>query len=800
VSDATWSERTGRTEGEGSAAVERIPPTSLLEGVSILELSDSIAGAYAGRLLRWLGAEVIQWGELRDPFVSQTAEQTLVDWLHAGKRRERELLREQLQTLAMSVDVVLVDEIRTGSQALSWLDEDPLRQPDGSPHIVRLTHTLSGGAARPGCGLTSSAWSGTSWVIGEPGRVPLALPYDLPSYQLGLHGAASTLAVLVGAAGDHGVATSGRCVDVGGRDVLAYYVGMIAMNFLPYERPLARSGVRPAGSAGVYPIGQFRCKDGWVAILIRGQAEWDALVRVMGNPAWAQNSRFRDPRVIARLHADEADRHFLPWVASYTRQELYELGSAAGLAIAPIRELPDALTEPQLESRGFLERVPSPDGPIEMPGEPWHVLTTQPSRPGTHWRVTNRRPAAPSILEGLRVLDLSWVWSGPMVTSVLADLGAEVIKVEHSGHLDTGRLRGRARRNGAEVEGPEHETTPYFNQMSHGKRSVTVDSKTEEGRELLLDLARSCDLVVENMRPGALDRMGLDYGSLAAANPSIVVLSMSMAGQAGPLRNLKGYAGVMSALSGMDALIGYDEVAIMGTAATSLGDPNAGMHALAVTFAALFRRATTGKGAWIDLSQVEACFSVLGAPIAESQLQGHASVAANTHPRWAPYGYFPCAGNDRWLALAIRDDGEWRRLVEVAGQEELVDPAWGRGERRLSERQRLHELISRWTSGTDRDALVERLNAVGLMVAPVASYEDLVGSSWYRDERLAVPVEHPFLGPTDVVTVPWWIDGDRPGIAEPAPLLGAHTDQVLSRLLGLGDAELSALRGKDVLR
>jgi crotonobetainyl-CoA:carnitine CoA-transferase CaiB-like acyl-CoA transferase len=785
-----------------ATAIEPLASASLLAGVEVLELSSGVAGAYAGRLLATMGARVRRFGPALEFTASVDATPGVERWLHEGKEVSSAKTRPSAAEVTANAQLIIAEVDPVDPDFLAWVAE--VTSHANSQPRCPVVVTIRAGAFEDvhvvGTGLTSSAWSGISWSIGDADKAPLTLPFNLADYQAATHACAAGLSALLADPVDSAL----RAVDVAGRDVLAYYTGMITANFIPYERPWTRDGARPPGSAGVYPASIFACADGHVVFMCRSQREWDILLNAMGSPAWSQDPRFADPRVVARLHADEADQHLIPWIARQTKQELLEFGQLNGLPIAPVRSVRDALDEPQLAHREFLTELPGATGPIRVPTQPWQLSQPPATASGAGrraWPLDPERPTrAVNLLDGLRVLDLSWVWSGPLTTSILADMGAEVLKVEHTGHMDTGRHRGKARRNGVEVEGPEHEATPYFNQMNHGKRSLTLDLKQPRAREILLQLVEHCDVVVENMRPGVLDRLGIGYADLAARNPAVVMMSMSMAGQSGPLKGMKGYAGIMAAMSGLESLIGYDEDNIVGSLAPALGDPNAAGHAMSVLFAALYRRRVTGRGAWIDLSQIEALMSVLTAPIIESQLPSGVEVPANRHPRFVPHGHFPCRGQDKWIAIAVRRDSEWAALVGLAAEDILAAREdWRDGPKRVVARAEVELALSDWTITQDRDALVEALIERGVAAAPVGSYEDLMASPWKADRNLTVTVEHRYLGETEVFTVPWKFGGETPGAAQPAPLLGADTEDVLGQLLTMPADEIRDLQDAAVL-
>lgn len=772
---------------------QSVPSQELLRGVKVLEISSRLSGAYGGRLLAMMGAEVTRVGptiELGSPV--SAAERSLA-WVHEGKTLVAG--RPVPADLVADVDLVLLETDGADPQWVVWGHEVAVAAGAQSspPVVVHLAGAMVDGEPIPSDSLTTGAWAAMSWSIGDADKAPLTLPFDLADFQLALYGTAAGLIALLADPQERAL----RQVDVAGRDVLAYYVGMITANFLPYERPWLRDGARPPGSAGVYPASIFPSSDGHIVLMCRNHKEWHALLGAMGNPEWSRDPKFEDPRVVARLHSEEADSHLIPWIGARTADELVKLGRANGLAVAPILSVREALEEPQFEFRNFFDHDASGTRTASVP---WQLSQAGEAEGPRNWSVSGKHAAPTRLLEGLRVLDLSWVWSGPLTTSVLGDLGAEILKVEHSGHMDTGRHRGRARRNGVEVEGPEHEATPYFNQMNHGKRSITLDMKRAEARAILLDLVEQCDVVVENMRPGVLQRLGLSYDDFAARNPAVVMLSMSMAGQEGPLNSMKGYAGIMAAMSGLESLIGYDKDNIVGSLSPALGDPNAAGHALCSLLGSLVRRRRTGLGCWIDLSQIEALMCVMPAPIVASQIDGDVEVPVNTHPWFAPYGHFPANGDDRWIALAVRSDDQWAALADLASE-----TSWARAERwetaagRCADRAELEAEVARWTARQDRDALVAALLERGIAAAPLASFEEMTDSGWVKSREFKVQVSHRYLGETDLFVAPFLYGGRPVGRALPAPMLGADTDSILSDMLNMEASRIEELHEQDVL-
>lgn len=407
----------------------------------------------------------------------------------------------------------------------------------------------------------------------------------------------------------------------------------------------------------------------------------------------------------------------------------------------------------------------------------------------------------PQPLAGIRVLDFSWVWSGPLVASMLSEFGAEVIKVEHGQRLDNSRLRGRPKKDGQPVEGPAIELPPYFHQVNHGKRGITVNAKLEEGRRLLHELVAISDVLVENLSPGALERTGMGYEACSRINPRLVYLSMSAVGQDGPLRQLRAYAPVMSSLCGLEALVGYPGEEPQGMMNFGYGDPNAAVHALLALLAALYERDETGRGRHIDFSQVEALLSVLAEPLLDAGMEGRNPLpTGNRHRTMAPHGIFPAAGIDRWVSIAVADDAQWQALVACMGR-----PAWACApalqvaEGRLQQVGSIERELARWTRGLDAGDLVARLRSAGIACTAVQDVAGQWDDPHFESRGLRCEVRHPITGAERLYHAPWRMELDPPRIDASAPLLGADNDYVFGQLLGIAPGRLEQLKSAGVL-
>jgi crotonobetainyl-CoA:carnitine CoA-transferase CaiB-like acyl-CoA transferase len=411
-----------------------------------------------------------------------------------------------------------------------------------------------------------------------------------------------------------------------------------------------------------------------------------------------------------------------------------------------------------------------PDGALRWPPDPRRASPDK----------TTGVPSG-AIFEGLRVLDLGWIWSGPMVSAVLADLGADVIKIEHRGRLDNARLRKRPLVNGVPLAGPPHELSMVFHQHNRGKRSLTLDFKHPRGAQLLKELAARSDIVVENLTPGVFDRAGVGYRELSQVNPRLIWLAASSAGQDGPLAGMRAYAPIMTAMAGLEALVGYDDDPVVGMLGCGLGDPNAGSHGLLAVLAALRARELTGRGQYIDMSQIEAAAAVLVEPMVNAQLRGRQPAPWGfSHPEFAPHGHFRCLGHDQWVAVAAIDDAMWRRLADVVGISSTKAVLRHAGlEVRQRCREEIHRAIEEWTTPRDRDDVVGTLRRADVSAAPVLSLAEAMSTF---DACLA-HVRHPVTGEERIAPIAWDFSETPAIIQRPAPLVGEHNETILRGVL-----------------
>ncbi|MDR5815890.1 MULTISPECIES: CoA transferase [unclassified Caballeronia] len=401
------------------------------------------------------------------------------------------------------------------------------------------------------------------------------------------------------------------------------------------------------------------------------------------------------------------------------------------------------------------------------------------------------------LLKGIRFADLTWAGAGPFGTKVFSDFGAEVVKVESMTRPDSVRTAGPFKDG---IAGTNR--SGYFASRNTGKKSIAVDMKTPEGKQLVLDLIARSDVVTNNFGPGAMDRLGLGYDALKALKPDLIYLSMPMYGQDGPRASLLGVGMTISAVTGIMMHTAYDAAEPIGPG-THFPDHAANpYHAAFAVLAALRHRRKTGRGMKIDLSQVESTANFMGPLLVEAARSGkEPPTVGNRHRAHAPHNIFRCAGQDGWVAVSVLDDAQWRALAALIGATDLADDAaLKHASGRLAQVDRVEAAVSAWTRDKQPAEAAALLRAAGVPAAAVASSRDLIE----KDEQLAARdywqhVPHPEVGPTLISSPPFLVDGARIALAPP-PLFGQHTQQVLRDDLGLSPERIRELEEREVLK
>jgi len=401
-------------------------------------------------------------------------------------------------------------------------------------------------------------------------------------------------------------------------------------------------------------------------------------------------------------------------------------------------------------------------------------------------------------LKGIRVADFTWIGAGSFTTKILADFGADVIKIESAERMDSLR-NSRPFQNG--IRGINR--SGYFADRNSSKRSITLNMKHERGRELARRLIQQSDVVANNFTPGTMEKFGFGYEQVCAFKPDIVYIAMSMQGQAGPESKYLGYGLTMGALTGLQYLCGLPNRDPVGTG-TNYPDhvPNPTHGAFAI-LAALRHRRHTGQGQMIDLAQIEPTIALLGPAILDYTANGRITPrVGNQHIAGAPSGVYPCAGDDRWIAISAVDNKSWQALATVLKCDSLRhDPRYATTVSRWEHREALDADLAGCTRSRDPVALMHALQAAGVAAGAVNDAGDIVKT----DPQLAqrghwALLDHPEMGKTIYNMPPFRMARTPGGPSRPAPLLGQHTDEICRDELGLSSQEIDALRDCGALR
>jgi len=390
-------------------------------------------------------------------------------------------------------------------------------------------------------------------------------------------------------------------------------------------------------------------------------------------------------------------------------------------------------------------------------------------------------------LDSYRVVDFSWVWAGPLLGMILADMGAEVIKVETNKRLDSARLTP-----GRTTVGPE--TDFVFHSMNRNKLGITVDMSDPRGAALIRGLVEISDVAVENFSPKGLRNLGLEYASLREVNPQLVMISLPAAGQYGPLSDIVTYAPSLGALCGYSSLIGYPGERVLGEQTPYL-DVNSAIHGAFAVLAALYYRERTGKGQYIDMAQIEVGASAIGEAFMEYFINGRVmGTRGNRHPAMAPHNNYPCKGDDKWISIAVKTDEEWRSFCDAIGSPPWAeDVRFGDGSNRLRNQEELDRLVSGWTVELTYYEAMDILQKAGVAAAPCLDLSERFSDPHFEERQTHLQVEHPATGDDIIAGIPFKLSETPCEVRRPAPLLGQHNEYVFGELLGKTREEIAQL-------
>jgi crotonobetainyl-CoA:carnitine CoA-transferase CaiB-like acyl-CoA transferase len=577
-----------------------------------------------------------------------------------------------------------------------------------------------------------------------------------------------------------------------------------------FSRP--RPGLNRFGRG--YPSGAFATKHGWLGVTVVTPAQWIAFCTMLDMPELGADPKFA--AMIQRFtHADELKAIITPALQKKTAREWFEKGIDLRIPLAIVPDMKELLAQEVHRSRGAFAPVTIGSASFEGPVLPQHLTRARPKPNGpaplagehdgrplaAHARATTRAatPQDALPLSGLRIIDLTMGWAGPTATRQMADLGADVIKVESCKYPDWFR--------GTDTRPPYHEERTYekmywFQMNNRNKRGITLDLTTERGLDLLKRLLRDADAVIDNYAADVMPRLGLGVEQLLAINPRLVVVTMPAFGMTGAWSGVRAYGSTLEQASGLPSVTGDpDHPPTMLHAA--LGDPIGGLNAAAALLLGFMHQRNTGEGQHIDLSQVECMLPLLAPSILEQSATGATGPRlGNRHPRYVPHGCFPTLGIDQWITLAVRSDDEWRALCGVMRRPDLAaDIELATADGRRAHEDRIDAAIRRWLADVRPDIAMVTLQKAGVPAGIARMPQDLAADPHLWTVGHWQPSDRPFMGPHLLPSVAYR-EGDARHpypIVRLAPTLGQHNHEVLRDLLGLGDDEIAALERDEVI-
>lgn len=771
----------------------------------VVELGSGTALAFCGKLFADFGADVIKVepaggdpGRADPPLVEVgdgTRESAYFAWLNTNKRS---LIADgaRLRRLVAKADVLL-DARPPASQSEGPLAHAALRAARPALVIAALSWfgesgPYSGFAASD---LTCRALAGLVKLIGPAEGPPVAIN----DHQAGIVGGlAAFIAAMAGVLARDGA---------GRRFAISLHEANLVL--AEYQAALGVGGGIPLGRLGVNriaptcPMGIYPCRDGWLGITVVTPAQWRSFCALVGMPAAGEEARFAT--AVDRLqHVEEIEAVFMPRLRERSAREWFALALERRLPFAVVPGVAELLAEPVYRARGSFVPVGIGSARFEAPILPQRLTRTPPAAGGIAPRAgardTDFRARAPRRvstraatglpLAGTRIVDLAMGWAGPLVTRQLADLGAEVIKVEACQYPDW--WRGVDNRP-IYVEQLLYEKRPPFLVMNRNKLGLTLDLTAPEGAALVKRLVARADAVVENYARDVLPKLGLDYAALSAARPDLVMVSMPAFGATGAWADGRAYGSTLEHASGLPSVAGNaDWPPTMSHIA--YGDAIGGLNATAALLIALFHRAETGEGQHVDISQVECMLPLLAPWIIEQSATGRLGRRLGIrHPLYVPQGCFPCAGEDGWVAISVTSEAAWRALCGAIGRADLVA-----ADRRAREAE-IEAAVAAWTRLRSADAAMAALQVAGVAAGAVRSPFELLDDPHLAARGFWQEVDRPFSGPHAQPSAPYRENGEPYRVRRPAPTLGQDNDVVLGELLGLSRDEIAGLAARGVI-
>jgi crotonobetainyl-CoA:carnitine CoA-transferase CaiB-like acyl-CoA transferase len=770
--------------------------TGALSHVRIVELGCLAAGAYCGKLFADFGADVVKIAVVDDPL---RAIPPLVDigngqresafgaWLNTNKRSVAPNAAD-LDALLAGADVL----IDSGDPATAVARHAGWRKRHPALSIISLSWFGETGPYRDyrGTDAVIRALAGLVKLTGPVAGPPIMLNDHQASIYTGLTAYSAALAALLS-----GTPRRFEISVFEASVVLAEF--QIALRSGP---PVDESRLGTNKFYPTYPLGIFACREGWLGVTVGHLDQWAAFCDMLGLQHVQADPRFQT-RFDRSEHMAEIDEQIAEKLTAKTADEWFRIALARRVPLVVVPDMAELLAQPIHRERGAFQTVRIGGATFEGPSLPLHLTASLPARSGTASRPgadaapdwEPRSLAAPMVaaserpLTGIRVLDLSMGWAGPLATRQLSDLGAEIVKVEACAYPDWWRPTEGS-------EEPPFEHSPWFIALNRNKLDVGIDMYTPQGLALVKRLVAESDVVVENFSAGVMPRLGLTYDALKAINPALIMLSMPS--YAGEWSDLRAYGSTLEHGSGLPSVTGpADGPPVLNHLA--YGDPIGGLNGCAAVLTALRHRRLTGGGQHILLSQIQAMLPLAAPWIIEQSVTGTVVRYGNRHPQAVPHNIFPTADPDGWIVITATDSDEWHALTTTIGRPDLA--TLGTVAERRAREDELEAAIAAWSRAQLGAVAMRQLQEAGVPAGVVSAPGDL-----HADPHLVTRdnwqiADRRWSGKQPYFASPFREEGQPYMFKTPSPTLGEHNWQILHGLLGLGEADIAALEEEGVV-
>jgi crotonobetainyl-CoA:carnitine CoA-transferase CaiB-like acyl-CoA transferase len=764
-----------------------------LAGIRVVDLTVD-RGELCGRLLADLGAEVVKVEPPEGSPARQLAPRhgdisLFFAVRNAGKLGVVVEDEAQLDELLAHSDAVLLSD-------LPGQGRDANELAARHPHLVVTSITPYGltspWATRDATDGVLAATGTIAFKAGSPEKYPLMPPASFCD-----DGASCTFAFATLAALWQGV---GQVLDCSVNDAIANMSDWSLSN--TSIRVFAGEDVREVrnGAGPLWP--SLRCKDGFVRVVILSPRQWHAMRAWLGEPEYLQDPALDGLPGRLALMGAVINPLIEELFADKTMADISTEAQARGIVCTPLALPADVLANEHFQARGSLvdvEVAPGttakiPSGFLEVDGERAGP-TVGPPAVGEHTakvfanlgerRVAGDEGRAGRLpLDDLRVADFGHGGVGVEVGRMFAEYGADVIKIESRSYPDFIRVQ-----TGGEM-------TPSFSSSSRSKRAFGANAKHPGGHEALLKLLQQSDVLIENNSTGVMDSLGLGWSTVHEANPGLVMLSSQLMGSRGPWADFRGYGPSTRAAGGIEMLWNYDDQDEPAGGASIFPDHLCGRIGALGAMAGLLARRRSGEGRHVELAQVEVTVGIVGDLLTKEDLEpGSVAASGNRRERGVPWGIFPAAGDEQWVAVTVRSDDEWAALVELMGSPDWVTPAMATLEGRRAEVDAVEAGLKAWTASLSREEVAERCQAAGIPAGELLAAMDTLTVPHYTAQGFAVEVHQPG-NVVDKILL------DGPGfrgskMAEPvitgAPKVGEHTREIARDLLGYDDETIERL-------